>query len=334
MFALGLSICAISCAATASQGPTITFDPPSLVGESYDMAGFQGIDDSHALGVIEDGGWMGTADGGKSWQEVFGRSGTLHCTGWPTSKGTDEERCLNGNKLKDGFNYFYNSNRGTSSAVCGATANCWCCKCPSSGPCTAPTHNTNFSGGVKASVKTSENSRHDLGTCGSVPDKGKAYTEFSSTSSTVFSLSNATGFSATTTNRSVVFRGIPSPGFSCGNARHAFGCPFRTGGRGYVKLPDGTLVMSIIVWWGGAHANPNAKLAAEATSVVAFRSSDDGYTWQFSGSILDASAAPESEEGAVYTVGLQQCGWHRALTAPPPHSSPPRCHPAPAPCNL
>lgn len=82
----GLSICAISCAATASQGPTITFDPPSLVGESYDMAGFQGIDDSHALGVIEDGGWMGTADGGKSWQEVFGRSGTLHCTAGPLQR--------------------------------------------------------------------------------------------------------------------------------------------------------------------------------------------------------------------------------------------------------
>ena len=30
---------------------------------------------------------------------------------------------------------------------------------------------------------------------------------------------------------------------------------------------------------------------------VAFRSVDDGYTWTFTGSILDASQAPESEEG-------------------------------------
>ena len=57
-----------------------------------------------------------------------------------------------------------------------------------------------------------------------------------------------------------------------------------------MKLPDGTLVMSVIVWWGGKHANPNPKLRSAATSVVAFRSSD-GFTWDFASSILDAAQA-------------------------------------------
>ena len=55
--------------------------------------------------------------------------------------------------------------------------------------------------------------------------------------------------------------------------------------------------MSVITWWGAEHANPSPKLKAEATSVVAFRSNDEGYTWVYSGVILDAADAPESEEG-------------------------------------
>jgi hypothetical protein len=54
--------------------------------------------------------------------------------------------------------------------------------------------------------------------------------------------------------------------------------------------------MSIIIWWGGEHANPNPKLAKAATSVVAFRSSD-GLTWDYAGTIVDAAQASESEEG-------------------------------------
>lgn len=129
----------------------------------------------------------------------------------------------------------------------------------------------------------------------SVPDKDKQHTSFSSSVSTLFNAS-ARGFRAETVNRTVGFKGIPSPGFSCGSSAHKFGCPFRLGGRGYVRLDD-TLVMSVIVWWGGSHANPSSKLGPAATSVVAFRSTDDGWSWEFSGSILDAAQAPQSEEG-------------------------------------
>ena len=60
-------------------------------------------------------------------------------------------------------------------------------------------------------------------------------------------------------------------------------------------------VMSIIVYWGGAHANPNPKLKEVATSVVAFRSSDDGFTWEYSGSILDAAQVPDRAQAPRLT---------------------------------
>ena len=56
----------------------------------------------------------------------------LRCTLWP--RGTDglpdAERCARGNSLNDGFQYFYNRNRGTSRAVCGRNAACTCCRRP------------------------------------------------------------------------------------------------------------------------------------------------------------------------------------------------------------
>ena len=55
--------------------------------------------------------------------------------------------------------------------------------------------------------------------------------------------------------------------------------------------------MTIITWVPAPHANPDPKLAPAATSVVAFRSRDQGFTWDFAGIVLSAAAAPESEEG-------------------------------------
>ena len=49
------------------------------------------------------------------------------------------------------------------------------------------------------------------------------------------------------------------------------------------------MVMSIIVWWGGTHANPNPKLRDAATSIIAFSSTDGGFVWNYAGIILDAS---------------------------------------------
>jgi len=137
---------------------------------------------------------------------------------------------------------------------------------------------------------------HTLGDGLAPVDKDSNYRQFNGSNSTY--ISHAAGeWTSTPTKRPVVFRGIPAPGFSCGNKDHKFGCPFRDSGRGYVTLPGGDLVMSIIVWWGGTHANPNKKLAAVATSIASFRSSDGGFTWDYAGKIIDAADAPKSEEG-------------------------------------
>lgn len=100
-----------------------------------------------------------------------------------------------------------------------------------------------------------------------------------------------------TLDRPIVFQGLPSPGASCGSDKSEYGCPFRTGGRGYVRLSDNTLVMSIIIYAGGTFANPNPLLTGVSTSVVAFRSTDEGFTWNYSGTILSAAQVPHSQEG-------------------------------------
>ena len=290
----------------APPTPGISFGTPSVVGTNYDCTGFQGFDDNHALGHTEKG-WRGTVDGGRTWTTVF--TGTLRCApGWPAGgTGTDEQKCLHGNSLHDGYTYVYNRGRGTPNASCSdgiyTQANCWCCRCPSDGPCTKTYP---VQGGIMASVSVqpasapaspAPASRHDFGSVYRVADIRKSYRQFNSTRNAAVFTARGGVFSAATSNRSVVFKGIPAPGFSCGDSTHYGNCPFRDSGRGYVTLADGTLVMSIIVWWGGAHANPNRALASKSTSVVAFRSADGGYTWTFAGSILDASQAPESEEG-------------------------------------
>eukprot|EP00928_Gymnodinium_smaydae_P055478 TRINITY_DN39001_c0_g1_i1.p1 TRINITY_DN39001_c0_g1~~TRINITY_DN39001_c0_g1_i1.p1 ORF type:complete len:413 (+),score=45.40 TRINITY_DN39001_c0_g1_i1:40-1239(+) len=135
---------------------------------------------------------------------------------------------------------------------------------------------------------------HDFGSVETVADKDANYTCFNSSDATYFFLDSRGTFQAEVRSTPVTFRGLPTPA-SCGDKKHRFGCPFRLGGRGYVRLPDGILVMSVIIWWGGEHANPNPKLR-DATSVVAFRS-DDGLTWEYSGTIADAAQTPASEEG-------------------------------------
>ena len=39
-----------------------------------------------------------------------------------------KERCLYGNTLNDGYEYIYNTRRGTKYASCGQDKNCWCCR--------------------------------------------------------------------------------------------------------------------------------------------------------------------------------------------------------------
>ena len=170
--------------------------------------------------------------------------------------------------------------------------------------CTPPIPSDDFTGEVSASILEEPLTRHDFGNVTVVKDRDGVYKSFSSPVSTSFvvkeNISDGNFFSATTSQKRVSFLGIPSPGFTCGNGRHAFGCPFRTGGRGYVRIENGTaLIMSVIVYWNGTHANPGKNLKQFSTSVVAFRSSDNGYTWEYISTILDASAFPDSEEGIV-----------------------------------
>ena len=66
-----------------------------------------------------------------------------------------------------------------------------------------------------------------------------------------------------------------------------------------LRLADGTLVMSIIIYWGAPHASPDPAVARSATSVVAYRAIDGvGLAWEYAGTILDAAFAPNSEEGS------------------------------------
>lgn len=128
---------------------------------------------------------------------------------------------------------------------------------------------------------------HDLGSVASVENASALYSKFNSTTATYFSY-NSTGFPEPVVKQTpVVFRGMPQP------ASH-----FRTDGRGYVRLPNGDMVMSIIVYWGGKHASPDPAMAPIAQSVVAFKATDGvGLTWEYVGTILDAASWPTSEEG-------------------------------------
>ena len=153
--------------------------------------------------------------------------------------------------------------------------------------------------GLTAPVLLPDGSLHNMGAVVLTrqQDKDGRYTSFNSSWSTKLSVDTSTGrFTFVNQSRPVTFRGLPQPA-TCGSHRHAFGCPFRTGGRGYVRLADGTLVMTIVVYWDGKHANPHPQLRIDATSVVAFRSTDDGYTWEYAGTVADAAAFPQSREG-------------------------------------
>ena len=280
---------------------SLRFGVPSIVGTDYYATGFEGFADfRHALGKAE-GGWYGTADGGATWSSIFaGFPGDLHCTSFPSPTGTNRQRCEAGNAKSDGYHYVYNDGRGTAQAACGETAHCYCCRCLNTSACALPQPDPAAAGNIGAAVASPDGrTLHDLGDVTSVADKDAEYFAFNSSHTTYYSyfLDLPLSFAARRSNDSIVFRGLPQPA-TCGDASHAFGCPFRTGGRGSVRLPDGSLVMSIIVYWGGAHANPDPKLAPKATSVVAFRSTDGvGLVWEYAGTILDAASAPSSEEG-------------------------------------
>jgi hypothetical protein len=111
-------------------------------------------------------------------------------------------------------------------------------------------------------------SLHDVSSVAST-SKGLNATAFNASTSCCFTRHSNGSVSAGVRDTPIVFSGLPKPATG-----------FRTDGRGYVKLPDGTLVMSIEVNWG----------------VVAYTSSD-GFMWRYIGTILLAADAHDSEEG-------------------------------------
>eukprot|EP00039_Didymoeca_costata_P001094 m.49677 g.49677 ORF g.49677 m.49677 type:complete len:372 (-) comp10623_c0_seq3:173-1288(-) len=88
-------------------------------------------------------------------------------------------------------------------------------------------------------------------------------------------------------NKTVTFQGFPTP-IHCDPSYGA--CPLRLQGTGSVRLHDGTFVRSGIVFYDGTPKAP------KATSIVCFRSSD-GFTWDYTGTIANATDYLESEEG-------------------------------------
>lgn len=88
------------------------------------------------------------------------------------------------------------------------------------------------------------------------------------------------------------------------------GCPFRVSSHGsdnIVRLLDGSLLQTINVFFAtnDRHQGPS--------SVVCYRSHDDGLTWQFEALIANATDFPESEEGPNESALVRLADGHRLL---------------------
>eukprot|EP01043_Picozoa_sp_COSAG02_P006045 COSAG02_NODE_168_length_31711_cov_68.337973_28_plen_400_part_00 len=121
---------------------------------------------------------------------------------------------------------------------------------------------------------------HNMGGIQFAAGHGNA-TSVVSNASTTFAINDRGNFEARLApNSSVRFDGIPSPGIK----------GFRTGGADWLRLPDGSLVASIIVQW--------ANISGKQASIASFRSEDGGgYQWKYAGSIArgDDPRVPSNE---------------------------------------
>jgi hypothetical protein len=98
----------------------------------------------------------------------------------------------------------------------------------------------------------------------------------------------ATLWQAPAPNSSISFDGIPTPGIKS----------LRTGGADWLRLPDGSIVGSLIVGWG--------TVSGKRASIAAFRSTDDGFAWTFAGDIAraDDPRVPSNEGPNENTLAL------------------------------
>jgi len=123
-------------------------------------------------------------------------------------------------------------------------------------------------------------------------DPTRNYTSFTAGDASVLRPSAGARVTCSPALRNISVSGLPRAIY-CAGGKGAFGCPFRLNpGGDLVALPDGSLLLAAIVYWGAPSAS-----APGATSVVALRSADGGFEWEFRGTIADAAAYPASMEG-------------------------------------
>ena len=83
-------------------------------------------------------------------------------------------------------------------------------------------------------------------------------------------------------SRPVCFHGVPAAGTR--------GPLFRTDGAATLRLPDGSLLASVII-------PLNPKVDGKRCTLVAFRSDAEGFEWKYVGTIVRPADVPQSHEG-------------------------------------
>jgi hypothetical protein len=149
---------------------------------------------------------------------------------------------------------------------------------------------------------------HNYGSIPDVPDRTKEYTAFTSTWGTFFKFDiekRKFNVIRKELKNKIVFTGIPKPGVTCGDMRFWGSCPFLVSGAGssggiieIIENNTAVLVQTVTVYLGDKrYSNPRKELYNISLSIIAFRSTDGGFTWTYSSVVISASAVPESEEG-------------------------------------
>eukprot|EP00045_Choanoeca_perplexa_P009292 m.88850 g.88850 ORF g.88850 m.88850 type:complete len:390 (-) comp14838_c0_seq1:31-1200(-) len=128
-------------------------------------------------------------------------------------------------------------------------------------------------------------SYHDFGVAGEDHKTG-SYDTFASQYSFNYTLGPDSVIAVVNRSKRILFKGLPA-NVSCAK----FSCPFRFGGAASATLHDGTVLQTAIITWGGNTHSP------DATSIVIYRSKDQGYTFDFLSVVANASDIPSSEEG-------------------------------------
>lgn len=149
------------------------------------------------------------------------------------------------------------------------------------------------SGAMHQSTKTS-GVLLDYGNVTAITNKSGMFTSFNGSAVHQWSVGVNKSASVTTLDASIEFRNLPRPATCYATFG---GCPFRLDGGSVVELPNTSptrLLYSVIVKY--AHGNGTSP-SQFATSVVAFVSDDNGFTWEYLSDIATAYMYPDAQEG-------------------------------------